>query len=244
MASIHDNHHDSITIMPYTQDRPVTTMNFKPVIIGLAITIPLTLLSYLMLDQRLAVFIQEFILPHDLLRKVTSNIPDRLLLIVIAITIFSWSTYFFLSSKGLRNRQTRCAQLCGVSVPLAYAVKALLQSAFGRVNPKIWLSNHELAGFHWFPTLPVGYGFPSGHMTVFSALAVVFCYIYPSYRRVYLGTLVLLGVALVVTNYHFLSDVTFGAYLGLLICYLADHGLTAVSLSYRQAHHADNLTIA
>ncbi len=218
-------------------------MNLRPVIISFVIIVPLTFLSYLLLDQRLAILIQELILPHDVLKQVTSNIPDLLLMIVLAITVLSWTRYLFLSSKGLRNRQTRFAQLCGVSVPLAYVTKALLQSAFGRVNPKIWLEHHELAGFHWLPTLSGGYGFPSGHMTVFTALAVVFCYIYPRYTRIYMASLLLLGVALVVTNYHFLSDVTFGAYLGLVICYLADHGLTTVSSSYRQAHHtADAVT--
>lgn len=211
-------------------------MKLRPIIIGFAIAVPLTLLSYLLLDQRVAILIQELILPHDVLKKVTSNIPDLLLPIVLAITALSWACYFYLSSTGIHNRQTRFAQLCGVSVPLSYAAKTMLQSAFGRVNPKIWLHHHELAGFHWFPALPAGYGFPSGHMTVFTALAMVFSYIYPHYRRIYLATLGLLGVALVVTNYHFLSDVIFGAYLGLLICYLADYGLTTVSSSYRQAH--------
>jgi membrane-associated phospholipid phosphatase len=219
-------------------------MKFRHIIIGFVIAVPSTLLSYLLLDQRLAILIQELIQQHDVLKKVTSNIPDLLLLLVLAITALSWSRYYFLSSKGLHNRQTRFAQLCGVSVPLAYVAKALLQSAFGRVNPKIWLDNHELAGFHWFQILHGGYGFPSGHMTVFTALAVVFCCIYPRYRKIYLATLILLGAALVVTNYHFLSDVTFGAYLGLLICYLADSGLTAVSSSYRQAHQiADAVTV-
>ncbi len=208
-------------------------MKFHHIIIGFAIAAPLTFFSYVLVDQRLAILIQELIMPHDVLRKVTSNIPDLLLLVVLAITILSWSGYFFLSSKGIHNRQTRFAQLCGVSVPLAYAIKTVLQAAFGRVNPKIWLVHNELAGIHWFPTQPLGYGFPSGHMTVFSALAVVLCYLYPRYRKIYLMTLALLGVALVVTNYHFVSDVTFGAYLGLLICYLANYGLTTLSSSYR-----------
>jgi len=218
-------------------------MNFRPVIIGFIIAVPLTLLSYLLLDQRTAMFIQELISPYDTLKEAISHIPDLLLLIVLAISVLSWSRYFFLSSKGIGNRQTRFAQLCGVSIPLAYVVKTLLQSAFGRVNPKVWLYNHELAGIHWFPALAQGYGFPSGHMTVFSALAVVCCYIYPRYKSLYLATLVLLGVALVVTNYHFISDVIFGAYLGLLTCYLTDHGLTMVSSSYRLAsRNADAAT--
>lgn len=208
-------------------------MKFHHIIIGFAIAGPLTIFSYVLVDQRLAIFIQELIMPHDVLRKVTSNIPDLLLLVVLAITILSWSIYFFLSSKGIHNRQTRFAQLCGVSVPLAYAIKTVLQAAFGRVNPKIWLVHNELAGIHWFPTQLMGYGFPSGHMTVFSTLAVSLCYLYPRYRKFYLMTLCLLGVALVATNYHFVSDVIFGAYLGLLICYLTNYGLRALSSPYR-----------
>lgn len=219
-------------------------MKLRHIIIGFFIAVPLTVLSYLLLDQRVAIFIQKLILSQNLLKEITSNIPDFLLLIVLVITILSWMRYYFLSSKGIRNRQTRFAQLSGVSLPLSYAAKSVLQYGFGRVNPKIWWDHHELAGFHWFPALPMGYGFPSGHMTVFTALAVVLIYIYPRYRWICLAALALLGVALVVTNYHFLSDVTFGAYLGMLTCYLADYGLTAVSSSYRQANHIADATAA
>ena len=212
-------------------------MKLKPVIIGFFIAVPLTILSYLFLDQRLATLIQEVIQSHELLRQVTSNIPDMLLLIVLAITVYSWARYFFLSSKGMRSQQTRFAQLCGVSMPSAYLIKSVLQSAFGRVNPKVWLTHYELSGLHWFPAHPMTYGFPSGHMTVFTTLAVVLCYIYPRYGKLYLMAVALLGVALIVTNYHFLSDVIFGAYLGLLIAYLADYILMAMSPSYRLAYH-------
>lgn len=211
-------------------------MSFRLVMIGFVIAVPLTVVSYLLLDQQIAIFIQGMILTHVVLKKITSNIPDLLLLVVLAITALSWAAFFFLATKNRRGRQTRFTQLCGVSAPLAYGAKAVLQYAFGRVNPKLWLSRPELAGFHWFPAAPASYGFPSGHMTVFTALAVVFCYIYPRYSKIYLTLLILLGTALVVSNYHFLSDVIFGAYLGLLVCYLADYGLTVMSPSYRLAN--------
>ncbi len=219
-------------------------MKLQPVIIGFVIAVPLCVLSYLLLDQRIATLVQEFILSHGALRKVASNIPDFLLLIVLAITAYSWSSYFFLLSKGMRSRHARFAQLCGVSIPLSYLAKSLLQSAFGRVNPKVWLTHHELSGIHLFPAQSMSYGFPSGHMTVFTTLAVVLCYIYPSHKRLYLAALAVLGVALVVTNYHFLSDVIFGAYLGLLISYLSDFGLMTMSSSYRQAYHDADVTTA
>jgi hypothetical protein len=216
-------------------------MKSRPVIASIVIAIPLAFLSYLFLDQRLSTLSQEFILSHDVLMKVTSNIPDQLPLIVRALTVLSWLLYFFLSFKGLRNRRTRFAQLCGVSVPLAFIVKALLKSAFGHVDTRIWVDHHGLAGLHyWFPALPACYVSPSGHMTVFTALAVALCYIYPRYRRIYLASLTMLGLALVITNYHLLSDVIFGASLGLLICYMADSGLTRVSSSYRQGDQIAN----
>jgi membrane-associated phospholipid phosphatase len=77
--------------------------------------------------------------------------------------------------------------------------------------------------FNWFHGAGIGC-FPSGHMTVFTAFGVAIWYSYPRCRRLTALGLVLLGMALIVTDYHFLSDVIAGAYVGLLL----DHGIRHV----------------
>jgi membrane-associated phospholipid phosphatase len=41
-------------------------------------------------------------------------------------------------------------------------------------------------------------------------------------------------LALIVTNYHFVSDVIAGAYVGLVTAYVVDAGLRAVAPQYRR----------
>lgn len=53
-------------------------------------------------------------------------------------------------------------------------------------------------------------------MTVFSAFFAAIWFFYPRYRSISIGLGLVLAVALVATDYHFLSDVIAGAYLGLI----------------------------
>ncbi|MHB8453839.1 MAG: phosphatase PAP2 family protein [Acidiferrobacterales bacterium] len=208
-------------------------MKAKHVITGFFIAATLTAFSYFFVDAGTAIFCHRLIVSNALLKEYASNIPDLLLPIVLVITTFCWTAYFTRVSRGIHNSHTRFLQLCGISLPLAYTVKAVLQHTFGRVDPKLWMFHQQLAGFHWFHGGSRYASFPSGHMTVFSALTAVFWNLYPRFRKVYLAGAVILGVALVATNYHFVSDVVAGAYLGLLVCYMSDLGLNAVSASYR-----------
>jgi membrane-associated phospholipid phosphatase len=54
-------------------------------------------------------------------------------------------------------------------------------------------------------------------MLVIGALLAAAWRFYPGTRALCLATATLLGIALVATNYHFVSDVIAGAYLGLLV---------------------------
>lgn len=208
-------------------------MKASYVILGFFIATLATVLSYLFIDAPAAVFFHRLIESHPLIREYASNIPDLLLPIVLIVTSVCWIAYFVSLPQGIHNVHTRFLQWCGVSLPLAYAAKSILQYTFGRVDPKIWLFHHQLAGFHWFHEGSRYGSFPSGHMTVFTALAVMLWHSYPRIRVAYLAALIVLGLLLVATNYHFVSDVAAGAYLGLLVCYLTDAGLGAVSGSYR-----------
>ncbi len=208
-------------------------MKASHVIFWFFIALMVTVFSYYFVDAAAAVYFHKVIVSHRILWEYASNIPDLLLPIVLVITAVCWIAYLVSVPKGLHNVHTRFLQLCGVGLPLAYAAKELLQHTFGRANPKFWLFHRQLAGFHWFHEGARFTSFPSGHMTVFTALAVMLWHSYPRFRAVYLAGLVILGLSLVATNYHFVSDVAAGAYLGLLACYVSDAGLNMVSGDYR-----------
>jgi membrane-associated phospholipid phosphatase len=112
------------------------------------------------------------------------------------------------------------AVLCSVSVIVGETIKSELKYIFGRTWPETWIDNnpsfiHDGAyGFH-FMHGGLGYrSFPSGHMTATWALIAVLWVHYPQLKPLYLIAGLTVGLTLVATNFHFLSDVIAGAFVG------------------------------
>jgi membrane-associated phospholipid phosphatase len=85
------------------------------------------------------------------------------------------------------------------------------------VNTRLWLQEPGLYGFHWFQRRQGCDGFPSGHMVVIVTLLAALWRFHPKSRPVCLFVGLSLGVALIATDYHFLSDVIAGAYVGVVV---------------------------
>ncbi|MBI3546579.1 MAG: phosphatase PAP2 family protein [Gammaproteobacteria bacterium] len=198
-------------------------------IIGFSFALVLMALSYVFWDQTLSLFFYRWMHANDALLQAAAGIPDLLAYVVIIITLVSWGLYFLLTRRGYKNRHTQFLQLCGTAVPAAFIFKSFLQFVLGRSNPWMWAIYHQSPIFYWFDASE-GYGcFPSGHMTVFTALIAGFGYYYPRYRLACFSLLLLLAVALIVTNHHFLSDVIAGASLGMAIFLLANNALNPIA---------------
>lgn len=197
-----------------------TTLSLKSRTIALLLAVLLTAISYFYLDTGIAQFIYRILNSSDRLLQAATDVPDLLLHIVITITVSSWVGYFILVRRGIHNRHTDFLRICGTVVPMAFVAKTVFQYIFGRPNPYTWLLEHEPPRFSWFRD-DEGYGcFPSGHMTVFTALMTTLSHYYPRYRSVCLGLLCLLAFALIITDHHFLSDVLAGAVLGSMLAFI------------------------
>lgn len=202
-----------------------TTLSLKSRTIALLLAVLLTAISYFYLDTGIARFVYRILNSSDRLLQAATDIPDLLLHIVITVTVSSWAGYFILVRRGIHNRHTDFLRACGTVVPMAFVAKTVFQYIFGRPNPYAWLLEHEPPRFSWFRN-DEGYGcFPSGHMTVFTALMTTLSHYYPRYRPVYLGLLCLLALALVITDHHFLSDVLAGAVLGSMLAFIINKRL-------------------
>lgn len=102
---------------------------------------------------------------------------------------------------------------CGVSI-LAYGSNHLLKIVFGRPVP---LADPPLPGmpvFHFFGGDNHS-SFPSGHMALLAAFAGVLMQTYPGTRPFLPLILCLAGAAMVLGNWHYVSDIIAGAMLGL-----------------------------
>ncbi len=186
-------------------------------IISFILTAVITILSIWFYDKLLAMYISKLLFTNSTWSKYTADIPDILFLTVCITTALAYVIYRNRSRKGIYNKETKFFHLIMYAVPAAYAVKSLLKYVFGRTNTREWLLKPELNGFHWFQGGGEYAGFPSGHMAVFTALAASLWRFYPRYRVIYAIFMLTLAVALIATNYHFLSDVIAGAYLGAVI---------------------------
>ena len=179
----------------------------------------ITIISIKFLDAGIAMRIMQFLQTVYTLKKATENIPDFLPHFVGLSTVFLWVFYFYRLHEKKFDKETWFLRLAGTVLPIAYLVKTLIKPVFGRTNPRSWLLDNQPLQFHWFKYWASS--FPSGHMIVFTALGTAIIIHYPQYRIPVLIFLFLLGAALVGTDYHFLSDVIAGTYLGAVTTYSA-----------------------
>lgn len=176
----------------------------------------LIVLCMRLLDLPLAAWIAGYLgsyAPH----VKTSNIPDLLLVFVVILTSLSWMGYFYLVRRNIHDQRTLFCYVTGTVLPLSFGMKIVLKWLFGRTETRTWLSDPSLYGFHWFAGTEGFQGFPSGHMLVFTPLLLALWHFYPRYRLYYGIVWFCLGAALITTEYHFLSDVLAGAYIGAVV---------------------------
>jgi membrane-associated phospholipid phosphatase len=173
------------------------------------------------LDAQIAIKIMHFLRSFHEVNKVTRNIPDFLPHFVAVGSVFMWVIYFYRLQKKKFDVETQFLKLGGIVLPIAYMVKTLLKFPFGRTSPRAWLLQNHPLKFHWFKTW--NSSFPSGHMIVFVAFGTAILIYYPKYRNLVLIFLIMLGAALILTDYHFLSDVIAGACFGFITTYSVFH---------------------
>lgn len=167
-------------------------------------------------DLPLATWIAKYLLAYFPHVK-NSDIPDLLLITVVTLTSLSWIFYFYLVHRNIHDRRTLFFRVVGTTMPLTFVVKDVLKWIFGRTNTRIWLSHPSLYDFHWFAGTKEFEGFPSGHMLVFTPVFMALWQFFPRYRLYYGVVWFCLAIALIVTEYHFLSDVLAGAFIGAVV---------------------------
>jgi membrane-associated phospholipid phosphatase len=197
-------------------------------IVGVFAICGLFILSgYFYLDARLAVFITQIVGKRFLFSKPISNLPDFLLSLVCAVTCFSWAGRLYLSQRQDARIDSQFLEYMGTALPLSFVLKTILKDFFGRTNTRVWLLHPDLTGFHWFHGGGDFSGFPSGHMAIFTVLMIGISRYFPRLRLLCAASLLALAAALLITQYHFLSDIAAGVLVGVLTDMLVQEGLLA-----------------
>lgn len=197
----------------------------KPIRISLVLAAILaTMASMHFIDKEVALGIWQRTSTQPFLHQHFGTIPNTLPPLVAIATTVMWLAYFVISRKNDRIIQTQFIRLAACAVPAAYLIKNFLQHAFGHTHIRLWLRAGGPIEFRWFNPIETG-GFPSGHMVVFTAFFTAVWLYYPKYRALAVAALSALAAALLVTSFHFVSDIIAGISFGVLITVAIDRVL-------------------
>ena len=140
-----------------------------------------------------------------------------LALVVVAALFFLLGCGIWVVPGRPLRRWTETPLLCSWSAIWAVAAEVIFKRIFGRAWPDPTYVHNHLYGFHLLHGSTHWDSFPSGTAAVSFAIATVLWIVSPRWRILGLLFAAVLSVSVVVGNYHWVSDVIAGAFLGVTI---------------------------
>lgn len=179
---------------------------------SLALAVLLVPICVLWVDRPLAEAVAHWLPPS----RTLPSAPDLLVPFVAGVSsimLLVWAWILLTGHGG--PRLARLAPLLAFGLPTAFGLKVLGKWAFGRTETRMFLSTSHPCDFcHWLDGHGPYTGFPSGHMLVVTTALVLITACYPRLRRAAVLLSLALAAALVLSSYHFLSDIIAGALAG------------------------------
>jgi membrane-associated phospholipid phosphatase len=194
------------------------TRTFRAWLAGLLAIVLFTPMSVLWLDRPVALFV------HSLFgeRHVAGDLVNSPILSVPLVSAFVFIIFGIAAIMGRQFSKPEIAVLlCNISVLAAEVIKNELKFGFGRTWPDSWQPNIQsfirdnVYGFHFFQSSKSLESFPSGHAAIVAAVMSVIWILYPKLRAVCAACIVSADLGLVAMNFHFLSDVVAGSFVGI-----------------------------
>lgn len=136
------------------------------------------------------------------------------LLVVVAELFFLFGCGLWLISGRSLRPWTAIPIVCSWATVWAIASEIILKRIFGRGWPDPTFVRDHLYGFHFLQGETHWDAFPSGTASVSFAILAVLWTLTPRWRAAGTAIIVLLSIAVVIGNYHWLSDVIAGGFLG------------------------------
>lgn len=185
-----------------------------------AVIVIVIAICYQWLDRPIALAMHRAVVSHDYRWwAMLTRIPNPL--IPLAAIVFVVLSIRLLRRRALGGIEV-VAFVAAVATIVTEVCKEQLKFLFGRSWPESWAGTNPsfirdgIYGFH--PLHGGNYNaFPSGHTATACAVLTVLWLNYPKAWPLWLAAGVAVAGGLVVLNYHFLSDVIAGAFLGVSI---------------------------
>jgi membrane-associated phospholipid phosphatase len=202
----------SSEIIETTHPDPIIKWAVALLICGVCVAV-----SYLWIDRPVAYFVHNELLEWRGIFDVTTRLPKLIGPLIIACT-------FIVGVRVAMRRRLTEIQTVIVLSALSLAVSDIpenwLKVAFGRTWPETWVQGNPSLirdGVHNFNPFHGGPGFaafPSGHMVAICAIMSVFWICRPRFRPIYVICIGAVFIGELGANYHFLSDLIVGGFLG------------------------------
>jgi membrane-associated phospholipid phosphatase len=192
-------------------------------VIALAATAIAVAIAYQWLDRPIAFFAHDNLHQFVLFRHLTL-IPEWFA--PVAALVFAVLGIRALTGRPL-TRFEAVILMSGLSLVAAAAIKNELKYVFGRTWPETWIQNNPSLirdGVYGFYPFHGGRGwesFPSGHTVAVCAVMSVLWICYPRFRPLYALVVVVVAIGLVGADFHFLSDIIAGGFIGISTGWIA-----------------------
>jgi membrane-associated phospholipid phosphatase len=173
-------------------------------------------IAYHWIDRPLAFFVHDnFTNKHTFI--LMQRIPDCFPLLSALLLV--WCALLVLARRPFSYLQVTLL-LCSVSFIASRAVNQQLKFVFGRTWPETWINHNPSLissgayGFNPFHDGPGFASFPSGHTAAVCSVMTVLWFCYPRFRAFYAVIVVAVVIGLLGADYHFLSDIIAGGFVG------------------------------
>jgi membrane-associated phospholipid phosphatase len=181
-----------------------------------AVSVAAIVVCVFYVDRTVADFFDTHVRHIELWHYLDRFLKPFLFVLVAALFFLLAAGGWILSGRKL-PAWTRTPLLCSWSAMWGLAAETIFKGMSGRSWPDPAYVRNHLYGFHFLQGDPRASAFPSGHAIIATAIVTVLWIRIPRLRI--LSVLVALAVVtvLVVNNFHWVSDVIAGAYLGVSI---------------------------
>jgi membrane-associated phospholipid phosphatase len=185
-------------------------------------------------DRTVAGFFDTHVRHTELWRYLDRFLRPFLFVLVAALFFLLGAGGWILSGRKLAA-WTRTPLLCSWSAMWGLAAETVFKGISGRSWPDPAYVQNHLYGFHFLQGDPRASAFPSGHTIIATAIVTVLWITIPRLRIPSVLLALVIVSVLIVNNFHWISDVIAGAYLGALIGWMTVHLLRPASLTDRDA---------
>lgn len=181
-----------------------------------------TAFSFVLIDRPVASWVAQHISPFskrvmDALAHIANAEVYLIALVVLFVALQVLSRRF--SASRIRNlvaTAKNAVLFVFVSIVVTGLGGIAIKTALGRMRPRAFIE-HGLYGFSPFNVTDFSMNsLPSGHTQFMFTLAMALTLIYPRYDAFYFFFAAGIGVLRVLEGAHYVSDVIFGAYVGIV----------------------------